>query len=112
MKNFLLSFLIVLAAFAAGAYLSPRLGNGGLINVSDARQPFASDAPRTLQDDLAARPAVDESLYTPEELHTIALFEGASPSVCYITTKTRQRSFWSMNITEVPSGSGSGFIAP
>ena len=106
MKNFLLSFIIILAAFLAGRYLavdgdtaSPlRTVNG---TPEAIQQPYFPTAPR---------PAVDESLYTPEELHTIALFEGASPSVCYITTKTRQRSFWSANITEVPSGSGSGFV--
>ena len=48
--------------------------------------------------------------YTDQELHTIQLFESASPSVCYITTKTKQRSYWNFNITEVPSGSGSGFV--
>jgi S1-C subfamily serine protease len=30
--------------------------------------------------------------------------------VCYITTINQQRDMWSRNITEMPSGSGSGFI--
>jgi S1-C subfamily serine protease len=45
-----------------------------------------------------------------EERATIALFRQASPSVVYITTLARQRDFFSLNITEIPQGSGSGFI--
>lgn len=46
----------------------------------------------------------------PQELHTIRLFEQASPSVCFITTSTVRRDFWSRNTMEIPSGTGSGFI--
>jgi S1-C subfamily serine protease len=45
-----------------------------------------------------------------EERATIALFRQASPSVVYITTLARQRDFFSLNIAEIPQGSGSGFI--
>ncbi|PHI19306.1 2-alkenal reductase [Lewinellaceae bacterium SD302] len=48
--------------------------------------------------------------YTSEELHTIRLFEAAAPSVCYITTSTLRRSFFSRDVSEIPSGSGSGFV--
>ena len=44
------------------------------------------------------------------EQATIELFEAAAPSVCYITTSNLQRDYWSRNIQEIPSGSGSGFI--
>ncbi len=40
----------------------------------------------------------------------VELFKEASPSVVYITTSTYQRDYWSRNIYEIPSGSGSGFI--
>jgi S1-C subfamily serine protease len=46
----------------------------------------------------------------PEERATIALFRQASPSVVYITTLAQQRDFFSLNITEIPQGSGSGFV--
>jgi S1-C subfamily serine protease len=45
-----------------------------------------------------------------EERATITLFRQASPSVVYITTLTRQRDFFNLNVTEIPQGSGSGFI--
>jgi S1-C subfamily serine protease len=47
---------------------------------------------------------------TPEERATITLFRQASPSVVYITTLARQRDFFSLNLAEIPQGSGSGFI--
>ena len=110
-KHFLLSLLIVLAAFAAGRYAfpttpapasAPRVTN---VNAADAESTaptlYAPAAPLTTEEALA---------YTPDELHTIRLFEGASPSVCYITTKSRRRDFWSRNVTEVPAGSGSAFV--
>ena len=52
-------------------------------------------------------PAAD---LTPDELATISIFEKASQSVVFITTAALQRDFWSMNLFEVPQGSGSGFV--
>src|SRR5262245_42058877 len=46
----------------------------------------------------------------PEERATIALFRQASPSVVFITTLARQRNLFSLNMSEMPQGSGSGFI--
>jgi S1-C subfamily serine protease len=45
-----------------------------------------------------------------EERATISLFESSSPSVVYVTSLARQRDFFSMNVQEIPQGSGSGFI--
>jgi len=45
-----------------------------------------------------------------EERATIALFRQASPSVVFITTLARQRDLFSLNMSEIPQGSGSGFI--
>lgn len=44
------------------------------------------------------------------EKATIALFEEAAPSVCFITTKNVQTDLWNRNVQEIPAGSGSGFI--
>jgi S1-C subfamily serine protease len=44
------------------------------------------------------------------ELATIKLFEAAAPSVCYITTTNVGYDFFSRNATEIPAGSGSGFV--
>ncbi len=44
------------------------------------------------------------------EKSTIAIFKSASPSVAFITTQTRSFNPFSREVTEVPEGSGSGFI--
>ncbi len=54
-------------------------------------------------------PELPEDL-TPQELHNIALFEQAAPSVCFITTTTVRRNYYSRNVQEIPAGSGSGFV--
>ncbi len=45
-----------------------------------------------------------------DELRTIDLFRDTAPSVVFITTLTRRRDFFTMNVQEIPSGTGSGFI--
>jgi S1-C subfamily serine protease len=39
-----------------------------------------------------------------------AIYKKAKPSVAHITTVSLERDFWSMNVQEVPEGTGSGFI--
>lgn len=46
----------------------------------------------------------------PAEQTHIRVFKKVSPSVVHITTLARSRDFFSMNITEQPQGTGSGFI--
>ena len=56
------------------------------------------------------RSVTPRSGLNPEERATITLFRQASPSVVYLTTLARQRDFFSLNMAEIPQGSGSGFI--
>jgi S1-C subfamily serine protease len=51
-----------------------------------------------------------ESDLSPEEKATVALFERNRDSVVLVTTLIERRDFSSLNIMEVPSGNGSGFI--
>jgi S1-C subfamily serine protease len=45
-----------------------------------------------------------------QEKATIALFEHASPAVVFITSLAVQQNAFSLNETQIPRGSGSGFI--
>lgn len=45
-----------------------------------------------------------------DEKNTIELFQAASPSVAYITSIEVRRSLFSLNVYEIPKGTGSGFI--
>lgn len=59
----------------------------------------AQPRPVTARGDLAA-----------DEKATIEIFERASPSVVYITTRQRVMDVWTRNVFSVPKGTGSGFI--
>jgi S1-C subfamily serine protease len=66
-----------------------------------APSPVADAPPRTVaaRGDLAA-----------DEQATIELFREASPGVVYITNIARRRNRWTRNVTEIPQGTGSGFV--
>jgi S1-C subfamily serine protease len=68
-------------------------------------------APRSLYNpDAQPRPVTARGDLAEDEKNTIELFETASPSVVYITTIELRRSLFSLNIYEIPQGTGSGFI--
>lgn len=45
-----------------------------------------------------------------DEKATMEVFEKVSPSVVYITNKRLQRDFFSLTVTEIPQGTGSGLL--
>ncbi len=45
-----------------------------------------------------------------DEKNTIELFQTTSASVVYITTTELRKNFFSLNVYEIPTGTGSGFI--
>ena len=53
--------------------------------------------------------AANEAL-SPAEMATIRLFERAAPSVCFITTTNVQYNYRRRDVSEIPRGTGSGFI--
>lgn len=46
--------------------------------------------------------------FTNQEERTISVFQTASPSVVYITTTDKVLDFWTRNVSERPSGTGTG----
>lgn len=48
--------------------------------------------------------------FGPHETAVIDLFESAAPSVVFITTTSLTKRGWSMDVTEIPQGSGTGFM--
>jgi S1-C subfamily serine protease len=81
---FLLVFLFVKQSWVESAFLN------------DPRATTRAVAPRG---DLA-----------PGEKSTIALFRQASPSVLHITAISVQRDLFTLNLYQIPEGTGSGFI--
>jgi S1-C subfamily serine protease len=70
--------------------------------------------------DRAERPIYDEDAeprvvaargdLAEDEKNTISVFEEISPSVVYITSIEVRRSIFSLNVYEIPQGTGSGFV--
>lgn len=56
------------------------------------------------------RPVTARGDLAADEVTTIQIFEGASPSVVYISTRQRVVDPWTRNVLSVPRGTGSGFI--
>lgn len=78
---------------------------------SNETTPSESETVPTSKPQASHLRSIDSVTYlTNSEQATIDLFENSAPSVCYITTLNQQRDYWSRNITEIPAGSGSGFI--
>lgn len=49
-------------------------------------------------------------LLITDEANNIAVFEAASPSVVFVTNTQLRRQRFSLNVLEIPKGSGTGFI--
>ena len=61
--------------------------------------------PRALPREIEARGDLAQ-----DEQNTIEIFRRAAPSVVYITSIELRRNFFNLNIYEIPSGTGSGFV--
>ncbi len=84
---------LLVGSFAAGAVF------GALSPIQAARRA-----------DPQARPVAPRAELTAEERGLTELFQQASPAVVYITTVQLRRDFFRLNVMELPSGTGSGFV--
>ena len=65
----------------------------------------------TLHDPQAVqRPVTARGDLAGDEQNTIDIFRNAAPSVVYITSIAVRRNLFSLNVYEIPQGTGSGFI--
>jgi S1-C subfamily serine protease len=58
----------------------------------------------------AQRPVQPRGALDAAELNNISVFKKTSPSVVHITTLDVQRDFFSLDVQQVPRGTGTGFI--
>ena len=58
----------------------------------------------------APRPVISRGELAADERANIEIFRRASPSVVYITTLDKVVDLWTLNVQEVPRGTGSGFV--
>jgi S1-C subfamily serine protease len=60
--------------------------------------------------DVPPRTVAPRGALGPDEQANIELFKRTSPSVVHITSLSAQRDLFSMNVQQVPSGTGTGFV--
>lgn len=60
--------------------------------------------------DAVPRPVEARGDLASDEKSTIEIFQRSAPAVVYITTSALRRDFFSLNVYEIPQGTGSGFI--
>jgi S1-C subfamily serine protease len=86
--------ILLLVAVAGLAYFVGGWGHFGSVNDPNA----------------APRPVVARGDLAEDEKSTIELFKRASPSVVYITTLAVQQDRFTLDLHQIPRGTGSGFI--
>lgn len=95
--------VVLVIGFALGQIAPPvlpsPLGGGG----------SPSPGPRVATSPAPTPPPLPPDL-TEGERRDIEVFRRASASVAYITTVALRRDFFSMDVFEIPQGSGSGFV--
>jgi len=111
-SQFIIYALLILGGILIGTYFNQnkvdnsentkavKVNKSALMNDEEEASTYTNQSPEDITNhDL-----------TTDEKHTIRLFEKAANSVVYITTTQLQRDFFSMRVTEIPKGTGSGFI--
>lgn len=109
--NIILALVLVVIGAGGGMWYA----NQNAINKVDdlsIRTTFEDVVPEKKVTTSGIKRKVDPvTIVTDTETATIKLFEETAPSVVFInTTKIAQKNYWSRNLYETPSGSGSGFI--
>jgi S1-C subfamily serine protease len=105
------SSLIVILLTAALAFYAGKSWSARGIAAAPSASPASSQAPAPAQNGsrgaIAPRP---QPQLQEQEKATISLFEHASPAAVFITSLAVQQSLFNLNETEIPRGSGSGFV--
>ncbi|MDZ7685143.1 MAG: S1C family serine protease [Gammaproteobacteria bacterium] len=73
--------------------------------------PFRNAAESTTTDNKTSpEPPAEPPFLTDDESNNIAIYRDVSPSVVFVTNTQIRQNIFSLNATEVPQGSGTGFV--
>ena len=73
-------------------------------------KPWQALIPEPPRPEATPRAVAARGTLAEDEQNNISVFKSVSPSVVNITTLETQRGFFSMDVTQVPRGTGSGFM--
>lgn len=109
----ILGLLLLILGFALGTYWQNQKNEQAEEVQSSQRLVKLEnevDSPSSGDYDEVTSNNINQPRLNNAELATIDLFESAAPSVCFITTINIRQSYFSTNVTEIPRGTGSGFV--
>lgn len=108
--RFALIFLLIVAAFLAGTSwkINQTVGIKTALKEEQVKTPPVTTF--TEERNAPERNNLPKKGLTDGEMATISLFERSTPSVVFITTSDIRRDYFTRNLREYKSGSGSGFI--
>ena len=108
--NIIIGLLLLIIGLGAGIWYSG-LSKADPLQDLSVRTKFDTSKTKSTSNNSIKRNVDPVTVVTDIETATINLFKETAPSVCFIhTSKMTQKSYWSRNVYETPSGSGSGFI--
>ncbi|MCO6477276.1 MAG: trypsin-like peptidase domain-containing protein [Phaeodactylibacter sp.] len=112
--RFILWLALLILGFVAGAAWKGKdsMAGKGKPAGAEADSVIVDEAPSLSRNASlpASRETTPGSGLTPEERATIKLFEDAAPSVCFITTSNVRMDYFTRDVSEIPRGTGSGFV--
>ncbi|MDH5752845.1 MAG: trypsin-like peptidase domain-containing protein [Deltaproteobacteria bacterium] len=100
--------VLLLAALLLAALLAAP-GCGKKQQEQPAEPPPVTTRPPAARQPAEVPPVIPRITSTDEE-NNIEVFKSASPSTVFITNTQLRRDLWTMNVFEIPQGSGSGFV--
>ncbi len=110
-----LPLLLWLGGCAQPSAATPTPGETAQVPAATFSPTAAASPTPALSPDASATPSSvsvggEVAALSAGELSTIALFEKLSPSVVYVTNLAVRRDRFSMDVTSIPQGTGSGFV--
>ena len=110
-----LYFILVIGLLGGAYYLGTMKESENKLQIQPAID-YTTDSSATIveedppQTNLKKRSIDPITRVTSVEEATINLFEESAHSVAFITTSTLRKDYWTRDVSEIPAGSGSGFV--
>ena len=107
-----LSSVVRIMSWCAFFFIGYMVGTGSYLkdNTDPASIEKNDDSLAQAQETSLERSVTPRRQLNEEETATINLFEDAAPSVAFINTSNFRQDYWTRDISEIPRGSGSGFV--
>ncbi len=108
--KYLLAIALLVGGFFLGTAWKTTKGNNEDENLKEVKALQVKTSIETSESSEDDIDAVGGFKLTKDEKSVIKLFEKRAPSTVFINTSTYERDYWTRDVTEIPRGSGTGFI--